>query len=59
MTRQLHILLRSPDEFVEQILVAVQQQPGLAVEVVDLTQPEPDYDALVQRVFAADSVATW
>ncbi len=29
------------------------------VEVVDLTRPDPDYEALVERIFAADSLAVW
>lgn len=29
------------------------------VVIADLTVPEPDYAGLVQRVFEADSIATW
>jgi len=29
------------------------------VETVDLTQPEPDYKALLGKIFEADSIETW
>jgi hypothetical protein len=59
MPQQLHILVAPPDAFTETLLAAERQQPGVTLEIVDLTQPEPDYAALVEKVFAADSVATW
>jgi hypothetical protein len=59
MATVLHLLTRPADDLVTAVLAAQRQRPELAVEVVDLTQPEPDYAALVARVFAADSVATW
>ena len=59
MAKQLHILTQPPDEVARTIIETQRAQPGHDVEVVDLTQPEPDYAALVEKVFAADSVATW
>ena len=59
MPRQLHILTRPADELVTGLLTAQHAKPENTVEVVDLTQPEVDYAALVGKVFAADSVATW
>lgn len=59
MAKQLHILTQPADEVARTIIEIQQARPGHKVEVVDLTQPEPDYAALVEKVFAADSVATW
>jgi hypothetical protein len=35
------------------------RHPCATVEIFDLTQPEPDYQALLDKVFAADSVQVW
>ena len=55
----LHILIQPEDPLVQRIISYQQQQPETKVEVVDLTQPGPDYIALLQKIFAADSVAVW
>lgn len=59
MTTKLHILTRPADDLVTALIEAQRAVPENAVEVVDLTAPEPDYAALVEKVFAAGSVATW
>ncbi len=59
MAKQLHILTQPADEVALEVIKAQRAQPGHEVEVVDLTVAEPDYAALVEKVFAADSVATW
>ena len=60
MRTALHIFTRPPDELVKRILNEQQVQPGLTVEIVDLTAAsEPDYSALLERIMIADSVATW
>lgn len=59
MPTQLHILSRPADELVTTLLERERAAGQTQVEVVDLTQPNPDYGALVDRVFAADSVVTW
>lgn len=59
MPTQLHILTRPADELVQAILAQERAAGRTQIEIADLTQPEPDYGALVERVFAADSVATW
>jgi hypothetical protein len=59
MTRELHILTQPADELVQTLLAAQKARPEHQVEIVDLTQPDPDYAGLVERVFAADSVASW
>ena len=59
MARLLHILNRPADELVETLLRDESDNPANLVEVVDLTAADADYVALVEKVFAADSVATW
>jgi hypothetical protein len=59
MPTQLHILTRPADELVTTLLERERAAGQTQLEVVDLTQPKPDYAALVEKVFAADSVASW
>ena len=52
----LHVLTRPEDELTREMIA---KQRGLAdtrVEVVELTGGEPDYSALVEAIFTADSV---
>ena len=55
----LHILTRPADSLAQEIIARQIQATGALVEVIDLTQPEPDYTALLEKIFAADSVAVW
>jgi hypothetical protein len=59
MRTALHILTRPDDPTARAVVEAQQQDPDLKVEVADLTVPRPDYDALVEAIFQADSVAVW
>lgn len=59
MTTKLHILTRPADDLAAALIEAQRADPENALEVVDLTAPDPDYAALVEKVFAAGSVATW
>jgi hypothetical protein len=59
MPTQLHILTRPADELVTTLLERERSAGQTQIEVVDLTQPNPDYGTLLERVFAADSVVTW
>lgn len=59
MNTKLHILTRPADDLVTALIETQRAVPENVVEVVDLTAPEPDYAALVEKVFAAGSVATW
>ena len=36
-----------------------QKAAGNKVEAVDLTLPEPDYKALLEKIFQAESVESW
>jgi len=60
MRRHLHILTRAEDRLAQAIVEQQRQaQVGHEVVVIDLTAPKPDYERLLDEVFAADSVATW
>jgi hypothetical protein len=51
----LHILTRSEDELTRQLIANQQTLSETKVEVVDLTNA-PDYDTLVEKMFAANSI---
>ena len=56
MRTVLHIVTRTEDKLAQDI---IEQQRGLAdvqIEVVELTGSAPDYDALVEKLFATDSI---
>lgn len=55
----LHILTHPADPLTEQIIAAQQAEPDARIEVVDLRQPAPDYQQLLERIFAADAVQVW
>ena len=55
----LHILSQTQDAVAQKIIASQSQDPENKVEVVELTEHEPDYKALLERIFAADSVAVW
>lgn len=59
MTTALHILTKPDDTLAEDIIARQRSQTGLTVDVADLTVDSPDYAGLLQRIFAADSVAVW
>jgi hypothetical protein len=55
----LHILTRPEDELTRELIVRQRALPETKLEVVELTAPAPDYDALLERIFTADSVEVW
>ena len=55
----LHILTRPEDELARELIARQGALPETKVEVAELTGDAPDYDALVGKVFAADSVEVW
>ncbi|HEY2953315.1 MAG TPA: hypothetical protein VGK40_12065 [Verrucomicrobiae bacterium] len=59
MRAVLHITTRPDDALALAVLARQSGQAELQVDVVDLTAPEPDYQALLERIFAADSVQVW
>jgi hypothetical protein len=59
MRSVLHILTRPDDDLVQELIARQKKNPGNQVEVADLTLSEPDYKALLEKIFAADSVESW
>jgi hypothetical protein len=55
----LHILTRPNDPLAEEVVREQRTQPGQEVRVADLTQPEPDYERLLEQIFEADCIAVW
>lgn len=59
MRQILHILTKKNDALAKTIR---EQQDGAArqtIETIDLTQPNPDYNELVRKIFDADSIEVW
>ena len=59
MRQILHIITKAPDALPDAIISAQREQTDQQVIVVDLTVPEPDYRALLENIFAADSIQVW
>jgi hypothetical protein len=59
MRRVLHILTRADDALARELMARQQKAAGNKVEAVDLTLPEPDYKALLEKIFQAESVESW
>ena len=59
MRRILHLRTRPEDKLGEELAAVQRAQPDCEVKVVELTVPAPDYDALLEEVFAADSIQVW
>ena len=58
--RHLLCLLNDKDDpLAAEMLRRLAQEPDCQLEVVDLTAPEVDYDALLEKIFQADSVQSW
>ena len=55
----LHILTRPEDELAKELIAQQCALPETKVEVVELVGDALDYDALIGKVFAADSVEVW
>lgn len=55
----LHILTNESETLAREIISHQRELTDCRVEVVDLTQPEPDYEALLEKIFAADSIQVW
>ncbi len=58
MKKILHVLTKENDALASEVL-SQQQSPEWKLEIVDLTQGQPDYANLVEKIFEADSVAVW
>jgi len=61
MKQVLHILTRK-DDVLAQTVMEKQRAAGEAavvIETADLTVEKPDYAALLEKIFKADSVSVW
>lgn len=52
----LHILTRPADEVTRKLMEEQRALPETTVEVTDLAVPAPDYEAVLEKIFAADSI---
>lgn len=59
MRHLLHILTRQSEPFVTEIISRQREEPHCEIVIVDLTQAEPDYTALLGKIFEADSIQVW
>jgi hypothetical protein len=53
------MVTRTDDALAAQVIAAQRRQPELEVREVNLTTPGPDYENLLEEIFAADSVTAW
>ncbi|HNQ88610.1 MAG TPA: hypothetical protein PKM73_08355 [Verrucomicrobiota bacterium] len=59
MRRVLHLITRPKDPWLHTLLEPPPAEPETVVHIIDLTPPDPDYQALLEEIFKADSVAVW
>ncbi len=59
MRTNLHLLTRPEDELTRAVIAGQRALPETVVETVELTTTTPDYDALVEKIFASDSIQVW
>jgi len=57
--KALHILTRQDDAVADEVINRQRAQPECEIELVDLRTDDPDYAGLLEKIFAADSVAVW
>ena len=59
MPRILHIITRPDDALTQEIITRQEKSQLGEIEIADLTKPHPNYDQLLEKIFAADSIETW
>ena len=59
MRKILHILTKPEDALAAEIMARQKTNAETKVDVVDLSTASPDYEAVVRKVFNADSVQVW
>lgn len=59
MRTLLHILTKPDDALAADVVARQRTRETFCIRVVDLTQAEPDYAALLEAVFDADSIQVW
>jgi hypothetical protein len=59
MKKVLHILTKENDVDAMEVISRQRARPGCDLETVNLAAAQPDYAKLLEKIFAADSVAVW
>lgn len=59
MRRVLLVITQSLDPLNDIVTSVEKTLPDVTIEVADLTIGEPDYDRLLDAIFAAESVQVW
>ncbi len=63
MKQVLHILTRKENDLSRMIIerqrAMGENEMAMVVETADLTVSKPDYSALLEKIFKADSVCVW
>jgi hypothetical protein len=59
MRKALHILTKENDAEAREILSRQRARPDCESETVSLAAGQPDYAALLEKIFAADSISVW
>jgi hypothetical protein len=57
MRTVLHILTGPEDDVTRELLARQRALAQTKVEVVDLSKGSPDYDQLIEKIFAVESIA--
>jgi hypothetical protein len=57
--RKIVCILTKDDVLARQTVTVQKQLADCVVEAIDLNVAEPDYEKLVEAIFAADSVQVW
>ena len=59
MKKILHIRTKRDDPLAATTIAEQQKQTEVTIQTFDLTQPKPDYDDLLKKIFEADAVHIW
>lgn len=59
MRKILHVITRSNDPLAGEVIALQQKAKERTVKVIDLTEPNPDYERLLREIFKADSIEVW
>ena len=55
----LHVLTANDRTLARSVIDTQKNASGVEIQVVDLSADKPDYQRLLEQIFAADSVQVW
>lgn len=55
----LHLVTKPQDDLTREVMANQRTLPETRVEVVDISEGAADYGAVVEAIFAADSIHVW